>query len=147
MTMTIDHQQRHHLSSMGYDNMPFSGTPQFNNPWGSSSGHSYNSSIAQPSPYESLPISKQQTARTPMSIPPYSSIPVTSAAVSSGTYQYGQPELIQHTQPAYEQPYTSAPAAVTSYAPSTSSYATISTYGQALAQQQQDQHSRRISSK
>lgn len=143
MTMTIDNQQRHHLSSIGYDNMPFQGAPQFNNPWGASSEAQYNASMSQQIPYHGLPAPKQQIRPTTMSMP-YSSIPATTSTVGTG-FQYSQPELMHtSTDVRYETAYTTAPSS-SSYAATASSYAPLSSYTQSLVQQQQDQQHRRIS--
>lgn len=154
MTMTIDNnQQRHHLGSMGFDHLPYSGPPQFNNPWTSSSGSSsYQSPLSNSNLQQYDSISKPSPSRpTTMSIP-FSSMPATAPSVGSSNYAFNHAELLNPThdmisssRPTYDQSYTTAPSQSSTYAPSTSSYAPISSYGQSLAQQQQGQSGRRIS--
>ena len=152
MTMTIDNQQRHHLSSMGFDHMPYSGAPQFSNPWTTSGSSSFSSSLGGSSlPYDSL--SKQPpSARTSTTSMSYSPLPASAPSVAGAAYSsvpYSQAELLNppaDPRSGYEQAYTSAPSQTTSYVAAPATYAPISSYGQSLAQQQQEQSSRRLSS-
>ena len=152
MTMTIDNQQRHHLSSMGFDHIPYSGPPQFSNPWTTSGSSSFSSGLGATSlPYDSL--SKQQPARTATTSMPYSSLPATAPSIGSAAYSsvpYNHPELLNPpTDPrsGYDQTYSSAPSQTTSYVAAPATYVPISSYGQSLAHQQQEQSARRLSSK
>ena len=155
--MTIDNnQQRHQLGSMGFDHLPYSGPPQFSNPWTSSSGtSSYSSPLSNSNLQQYDSISKQSPSRsTTMSIP-FSSMPATAPSIGTSSYSsmpFNHAELLNPTQDmintsrsGYDQRYTTAPSQSSTYAPSTSSYPPISSYGQTLAQQQQDQSARRIS--
>lgn len=137
--MTIDNtQQRHQLGSMHFDNMPYSASPQFNNPW-TTSGASY-SSIGG---YDSL---KSATSRPTSMTMPFTSLPATAPSLASASYSsvpLSHADLLNPTsQSPYEQNYSTSPAQSTSYASSGPTYAPVSSYGQSLAQQQQEQSQR-----
>ncbi|MCJ1405846.1 hypothetical protein MMC11_009076 [Xylographa trunciseda] len=156
MTMTMDNQQRHHLGSMGYEHMPYSaGPPQFSNPWAATSSAHAPSGLFPTSLASSTlgyqPLSKPQTARTTTMSMPYSSLPVSAPPMGTGNFNglpYSQTELLSSSQDllnssrsTYDQSYSSAPSQSTStYATHAGTYAPISTYGQSLAQHQQQQH-------
>ena len=79
---------------------------------------------------------------------PYASLPATAPSVGASSYSslpYQSPDILNNSQPSYEQSYTAAPAPSSTYTPTSSSYAPMSAYGQSLAQQQQDQSQRRLS--
>ena len=160
--MTMDTQQRHHLS-MGFDHMPYSaGLPPFSNPWASSpAAHSSSnlfptSMAASGLSYDSL--AKSQSSRTPMSMP-YSSLPASTPPIGTGNFPnlpYSQSELLNSShdllngaRSTYEQAYSNAPSqATTAYASHAGTYAPVGSYGSSLAQQQQHQaqdNSRRLS--
>lgn len=139
MTMTMDSQQRHHLGSINFDHMPYSGAPQFSNPW-TTSAPSYSASVAG---FDSLP--KQVAGRATTMTMPYASLPATAPS-SYTSVPFQQPDLLHSTQPPYEQSYTAAPAPATTYPQSNTSYAPMTSYGQTLVQQQQEQSQRRLSS-
>ena len=160
MTMTMDTQQRHHLS-MGFDHMPYSaGPPSFSNPWTSSavahsSSHLFPTSMATSGlSYDSL--AKPQSSRTTMSMP-YSSLPASAPPIGTGNFPslpYNQSELLSSSQDllnssrsTYEQGYSSAPSQATSSdASHPGTYAPVGSYGQSLVQQHQAQgNSRRLS--
>ncbi len=87
MTMTIDNQQRFGLN---FDHIPpYSNSPQFTNPWSSSSpapGHSlYSSAHNMTSNLGIETIQKQQAPRmnTNVSMGPYPSVPISTASAGS----------------------------------------------------------------
>ena len=141
--MAIDSQQRHHLEgSLNFDHMPYSTSPQFSNPW-STSAPSYSTPVTG---YESL--SKQTTSRPTTMTMPYTSLPATAPSVGSASYApvpFPHSDMLASSQPSYEQNYTTAPASSSTYASSSPPYAPMSSYGQSLAQQQQEQSHRRLS--
>ena len=150
--MAIDNQQRHHLGgSMGFDHIPYSGPPTFTNPW--SSAHSNHNTHLFPSltstnlHYDGL--NKTSSTRPSTMSMPYSSLPVSAPSVGTNTYTnmpYTQSELLNSSQnlmdtsrPSYDQTYSTAHSQpINSYAPTTTSYAPIGSYGQSLSQQQAD---------
>ena len=139
--MAIDNNQRHGLGSLQFDHMPYSGAPQFNNPWPTSSP-AYSSSVC----YDGL--SKQATSRPTTMTMPYTSLPATAPAVATASYAsvpFQHSDMMTSSQPSYEQNYTTAPAPASTYTSSNSTYAPMSSYGQSLAQQQQEQSQRRLS--
>ena len=155
--MTMDTQQRHPLSSMGYDHIPYSGSAQFNNPWSSAtSGHTSTQAFPPTNFYEPLPKLQQTSRPNTMSIP-FSSMPATAPPIGTGNYpslpyqsdlMNSSQDLMNTSRSTYGQSYSTAPSQPsTSYAPQSASYAPINPYGQSLAQQQsqQQEHIRRLS--
>ncbi len=145
MTMTIDNQQRHHLSSMGLDHMPYvSAGPQFSNPWAASSAPS--SSQLYPSSFGSYAAVKSEPARdtTSMSMP-YSSMPATSGVTSNySASSYNQQALLNPSpdlRQSYDHTYSSAPSQQ-SYPAQTTSFPPITSYGQQLAHHSHQEQSR-----
>jgi len=107
--------------------------PQFNNPWGAAtSGASYS---AMQQGYD--PISKRPQTTMTM---PYSSLPATAPSLSAA---YSHPEMLHSTSQPYEAQYSSSVTAPSQYA--TTSYGGLS-YGQSLAQQQEQQAHRPLAS-
>lgn len=150
MTMTMDQQHRQ-LGTLGYDH-PYSGGqgPQFTNPWGSATQHSFGSTGAG---FGS--VAKQQSSRSSSVSMSYPSIAATTTASSMGAVSgyahatYGQQDLlglsqdiINTSRSTYDQGYAAAPAS------SVATYATISApfgpYGNVPQNQQQSQ-TRRLS--
>ena len=142
---------------MGYDPMTFSTTPQFTNPWLSApsthgSAQLFPSLLQNSLTYDGL--HKPNSAR-PGSMPmPYSSVSASAPAMSANNYAnlpYSQSEilsssheLMNNPRSTYDQTYTgSHPQSANSFAPTSTSYAPINTYGQSLQQQQQQQDSAR----
>ena len=159
--MTMDTQQRHHLGSLGFDHMPYSATsPAFTNPWaGTTAAHSssqYFPTAAGASGLNYDSLSKSHLARSTMSMP-YSSLPASAPPIGSGNFPnlpFSQSELLtssqdllNSTRSTYDQSYTSAPSQSTAtYATHPGTYAPLSSYGQSLGQQQQQQEGvRRLS--
>ena len=137
--MTIDNQQqRHQLSSIHFDHMPYSASPQFNNPW-ATSGASYPSIGG----YDSL---KSAPSRPTTMTMPFTSLPATAPSIGSATYTsvpLGHSDLLNPTsQSSYEPSYSTSSAQSNSYAPSGSAYAPVTSYGQSLAQHQHEQAQR-----
>jgi len=162
MTMAVDTQQRH-LGSLAFDHMPYSGPPQFTNPWvtapsAHTTSHLFPSSMAQNNlGFDAL--AKQQASRANSVSMPYSSIPVTAPSIGAGTTfsspAYGQsgllglPQDLLHTPRPYanDNNYNGAPSPNSNvYAPSTSPYPPLN-YAQSFQQQQQQAHdnARRLS--
>ena len=156
MTMTMDTQQRHHLGSMGYEHIPYStAPPQFSNPWAATSSTHTPSGLFPTSLASSTlgyqPLSKPQTARTTTMSMPYSSLPASAPPIGSANFHalpYSQSELLSSSQDllnssrsVYDHSYSSAPSqSASTYATHAGTYAPMSTYGQSLAQHQQQQH-------
>ena len=152
--MTMDSQQRHHLGSMGYEHMPYSaGPPQFSNPWAATSAPHTPSGLFPTSLASSTlgyqPLSKPQSARTTTMTMPYSSLPASAPSIGTANFHglpYSQSELLSSSQDllnssrsAYEHSYTSAPSqSASTYPTHAGTYAPMSSYGQSLAQHQQD---------
>ncbi|MCJ1257256.1 hypothetical protein MMC24_005081 [Lignoscripta atroalba] len=157
MAMAIDNQQRH-LGAMNFDHMPYSGPPQFTNPWASATSnptsHLFPTSLG--SAGMNFDLKPQSTRSTTMSMP-YSSLPASAPSINPGNsyngVPYSQSELLSSSQDllnaprTYEQAYSTAPSAVSSYTSTSAPYAPMGSYGQSLAQQQQHQHehARRLS--
>ncbi|MCJ1306398.1 hypothetical protein MMC25_000040 [Agyrium rufum] len=158
----VDNQQRTHLGSLGYENMPYSGA-HFNNPWPqsanshtSSSSHLYSNLPSQSSigGYPSQPKSPSAIRSTTMSLP-YSSAPASAPPIGSGNfpssgYSHDYSSGDYSSQPrSYESSYpTSSSQPMASYTSSSPAYAPINSYGHSLAHQQQQQSqdsSRRLS--
>ncbi|KAH8676714.1 hypothetical protein BGZ60DRAFT_371952 [Tricladium varicosporioides] len=138
MTMTIDNQQR--FGGMNFDHMPYSNTPQFTNPWASTSAPNQSQNLYASSHnlggnvgMEAL--GKQQNARmNSVSMGSYASAPITAASAGSPllTDVFGSQDLLTTTQdllsanrnPGFgnEVSYTSAPSPVHNYAPTSSPY-------------------------
>ena len=141
MTMAIDNNQRHGLGSLHFDHMPYSSAPQFSNPWTASSP-AYSSSMG----YDAL--SKQATSRPTTMTMPYASLPATAPSVGSASYAtapFQHSDMLASSQPSYEPSYTTAPAPASNYTSTGTTYAPMSSYGQSLAQQQQEHSQRRLS--
>ncbi|TVY30445.1 Zinc finger protein [Lachnellula hyalina] len=121
MTMAIDNQQR--FGGMNFDHMPYSNTPQFTNPWSSTSSPAQNQSIYAPShnlnPNLGLGNSigkqqhqqhqqqqqqqhQQQASRinSNVSMASYASVPITAASAGSPLLVdvYGSQELLTTPQ-------------------------------------------------
>ena len=145
MAMAIDSQQQRQFGGgMPFDNVSYSNSPHFTNPWGPSSGPPPSHSLYVPptslNPNLSLEtLAKQQASRingNTASMPPYSG--VSMAAVSAGSSHFGgaygqdgmltlsqdllNPQRMQNATNGYgnEVSYTSAPSTTqTIYARST----------------------------
>jgi hypothetical protein len=139
MTMTINNQQRHHLGSLNFEHIPFSGSPQFNNPWAASAAPYSNTMGAFDN------VTKQNASRPTSMTMPFTSLPATAPSIGTSSYTsvpLNHTDMLHTTsQPSYEQSYSTSPAQPNSYAPSSSSFQPLS-YGQSLAQQQQEQSQR-----
>jgi hypothetical protein len=169
MTMAIDNQQR--FGGMNFDHMPYSNSPQFTNPWTSSSApsqsHSLYASQHNLSPNLGLEaVAKQQHAQrmnSNVSMGSYASVPVTAASAGSPLLAdvYGSQDLLTMTQDLLspnrtmsigygnEAAYTSAPSPVHSnYAPTSTPYESMG-YAPAPVRStyalQQQENSRRLS--
>lgn len=173
MTMTIDNQQR--FGGMNFDHMPYSNTPQFTNPWTSSS-HAQSHSLYATSQNlnSSLGLDLKQPSRlsSNVSMAPYASVPISAASAGSPLLAdvYGsEQDLLTMSQDLLstnrsvsagygnETGYSSAPSPVhNAYAPSASPYESMgyapapvrSTYAiqqQQQQQQQQQENARRLS--
>lgn len=158
MTMTMDQQHRQ-LGAVGFDHIGYSGLPgpQFTNPWASTSStnstHIFSTALGSNSNgFEAL--AKQQVARASGVSMPYTSstsAPSIGTASSYSSGNYGQQELLNLShdlsnapRSTYDQAYSAAPTSSTSsYAPISAPY-NLSTYT-SLPQQQQQNHTRRVS--
>jgi hypothetical protein len=167
--MTIDNQQR--FGGMNFDHMPYTNTPQFTNPWNSSSAPSQSSSLYASSHnlnHEGLPKQHQPQPQPPrmhsnVSMGSYANIPITAASAGSSllTDVYGSQDLLTMPQDLLssnraistgyggEAAYTSAPSPVhTTYAPSATPYESMG-YAPAPVRStyalQQQENSRRLS--
>ncbi|KAL9097359.1 MAG: hypothetical protein Q9163_006358 [Psora crenata] len=142
MAMTLDHGGDRHLGSLGYDHMSYGNGPPFTNPWVPSNTQLFTTGAMNTTNVAFDPIHKQQNPRVATTQLPYSSLSAAAAAPSmnAGAYssqQYPQSDLmsmtqdlINHSRPAvYDQGYSTAPASVASFAPTsapyTSSYGTV----------------------
>lgn len=158
--MAVDTQQRH-LGSLSFDHMPYSGPPQFTNPWvtntsANTTSHLFPTSMAQNNlGFEAL--AKQQASRANSVSMPYTSVPVSAPSIGSGTSYsstpYGQSGLLSLPQdlltprPYNDNSYNSAPSPNPNiYAPSSSQYQPLN-YAQSFQQQQQQvqDNARRLS--
>ena len=147
--MAIENQQRHQLGPMNFDHLPYTASPQFSNPWAStSSPHNGFPSLE----YNSLH-KTQSTRPTTMSMP-YTSLPATAPSLSTASYaglSYGQNDLLGQSQdlmnssrPMYDGGYSSASTQPSNaYTSAPAPYAPLASYGQSLAQQQQAQQDNR----
>lgn len=136
MTMVLDAQGRQY-GGMNYDHL-YSNTmqapPSFSNPW----SHQTSSSPAQ---YQSM--TKSDSQRSSLSMPPYSQLPTSSAPLASGsdysTIGIGGSDSLNYSQDiprsSYEHQYSS-PQTTSSYA---TSFPTSMNYAQSLHQQQAHQ--------
>jgi hypothetical protein len=164
--MAIDNQQR--FGGMNFDHMPYSNTPQFTNPWNSSSApaqsHSLYASSHNLNPNLGLDnMSKQQAPRmnSNVSMGSYASVPVTAASAGSPLLAdvYGSQDLLTMPQDLLspnrssvygtEAAYSSAPSpAHHNYAPTSTPYDSMG-YAPAPVRStyaiQQQEHSRRLS--
>ncbi|RDL34509.1 Uncharacterized protein BP5553_07637 [Venustampulla echinocandica] len=138
MTMAVDNQQR--FNGMNFDHMHYSQTPQFTNPWNSSSAppqsqnpygtcHALNTNAGMDS------IGKQQASRivNNVSMGSYAGVPITAASAGSSllTDVYGAQDVLTTTQDLLspvrssgfgnEVAYTSGPSPVHSNYPSSAS--------------------------
>ncbi|KAF4634868.1 hypothetical protein G7Y89_g3218 [Cudoniella acicularis] len=139
MTMTIDNQQR--FGGLSFDHMPYPHSPQFTNPWTSSSAATQNPNLYAQS--HSLghnvaldSIGKQQASNLTnnVSMGSYANIPISTASAGSSLLAdvFGSQDLLTTTQDLLspnrtafgnEVAYTSAPSPVhNSYVPSPSPY-------------------------
>ena len=144
--MAIDNQQR--FGGMNFDHMPYSTSPQFTNPWTSSSAPAQSHSIYASSHNNINPnlgldsVAKQQSQRmnsNVSSMGSYASVPITAASAGSSLLAdvYGSQDLLTIHQDllspnrsmssnAYGNEaaatYTSAPSPVHSYAPTSTPY-------------------------
>ena len=170
--MAIDNQQR--FGGMSFDHMPYSNSPQFTNPWSSSSGPAQSHSLYASSHHNMNPslgldnVAKQQSQRMNSNVPPmgsYASVPITGASAGSSLLAgvYGSQDLLTMPQDLLSSnralpssgygseaaAYTSAPSPVHNYAPTATPYDSMG-YAPApvrstYAIQQQDDSSRRLS--
>jgi len=163
--MAIDNQQR--FGGMNFDHMPYTNSPQFTNPWTSSSSPPQSHSLYAPAHNLNLDgIAKQQQPQrmhNNVSMGSYANVPITAASAGSSLLAdvYSSQDLLTMPQDLLspnrsmssgygnEATYTSAPSPVHStYAPTSSPYESMgyapapvrSTY----AIQQQD-NARRLS--
>lgn len=166
--MTIDNQQR--FGGMNFDHMPYSNTPQFTNPWTSSSpAQSHGLYATSQNLNSSLGLDLKQPSRlnSNVSMASYASVPISAASAGSPllTDVYGsEQDLLTMSQDLLspnrsisagygnDTGYSSAPSPVhNAYAPSASPYESMgyapapvrSTY--AIQQQQQQENARRMS--
>ena len=147
--MAVDNQQRSHLGSLGYDNVPYS-SPHFNNPWTPSSGPSVSHGFPSLSSQSYASPNKSTSSRLGTMSMPYNSLPAGTTSIGTTSYpSYSHNglldsphDLINHSRSAYEQSYPSSSSQpMSSYAATSSSYAPVNPY----TQQQPQQDSRRVS--
>ncbi len=127
MTMAVDNHQRH-LGAMTFDHLPYTGGPQFTNPWdttapSSSSAHLFSSGLN--------PLARQQSTSGTNNSMPYSSLPVSAPSIGAGLLPYGHddtlraPQEMLHTSRSYgaDPNYSTAPSS--SYAPTSAPYPAV----------------------
>ncbi|KAI9698144.1 MAG: hypothetical protein M1836_004146 [Candelina mexicana] len=131
MTMAVENQQRH-LGSMAFDHLPYTGGPQFTNPWDTTASSASSTHLFPPG---LNPITRQHTASETNASMPYSSMPVSAPSIAAGNnlplLPYGQDDSLRasqellHTSRSYgnDQTYSTAPSA--SYAPTSAPYSTV----------------------
>ena len=164
--MAIDNQQR--FGGMNFDHMPYTSSPQFTNPWTSSSSPSQTHNVYATSHNLSLDNGMKQQPQAQrmsnnVSMGSYASVPITAASAGSPLLVdvYGSQDLLTIPQDllspnrsmstgyGHEAPYTSAPSPVHSaYAPTSSPYDAMG-YAQAPVRStyaiQAQENSRRLS--
>ncbi|MCJ1367140.1 hypothetical protein MMC16_006272 [Acarospora aff. strigata] len=161
MTMAVDTQQRH-LGSMAFEHLPYSGPPQFTNPWATTPSTNNTSHLFPTLTQNNLgldALAKQQAARANSVSMPYSSIPVSAPSIGPSTTfsagAYGQSGLLNLPQNLLNPPqssYGSESSYSASHSPSPNAYSASSSpynplsYTQSFQQQQQGQdNARRLS--
>ena len=137
--------------------MSYANSPQFSNPWSSSQAASHTSQLFPSSMGTSNAgfdaLKQQQNVRSTTSSMPYSSVPASAPSLpaTNGYPSYTTSNLLDMSQDllkpefprsTYEQGYSTAPASVNSYAPTSAPY--VSSYS-SLAQPQQPDEIRRLS--
>ena len=147
--MAVDNQQRSHLGSLGYDNVPYS-SPHFSNPWTPSSGPSVSHGFPSLSSQSYSSPNKSSSSRLGTMSMPYNPLPASTTSIGTNNYpSYPQNglldsphDLMNQPRPAYDHTYpVSSSQPMSSYAATSSSYAPVNPYVQ-----QQSQHElRRVS--
>ena len=147
MTMTLDHQNNRHLGGPPFDHLSYGSGPHFSNPWSSESSHPHLSYQPMSSNNMGFDALAKQAQRPSTSSLPYSSVPASAPLATSGysaAPPYGSSDLVNFSQDLLNHAntgYSTAPASVGTYAPTSVPYPT--TYSSVAPPHSQD--SRRLS--
>ena len=109
MAMTMDHQAGRHLGGgLSFDSMPYTSSPQFNNPWGAGSPntHMYPQSMSSNNMgFDAIAKQAQKNTTTSLPYPSVSaSAPMGTTGGFSGT-QYDSSQLVNMSTSRWPKPH------------------------------------------